>query len=439
MKIYHRTLLLSCGLALHTARTVASDSERPGPHIRPSNHRKLTPDADIIQELNQQLASGVAYPRFTLTANFAGVDFFTGPEPFEIDVVMTNPSVDEATTFSVEDGPIKPVNSTIKYLISDQRSSSDPFLKGAKNYFSLLAVDELNGSVKGIVQKGDKLMRLEQVEGGSAIVTEVSFDPPRDWKCSVQEKERKEAHHGEARHLSHDHDHDVDLRNLSSHVQNVTPSDDKHRRRKLYLTDDFPNKWSYQIDIFMEVDTAFVNFHDPNDSTNMPNTIAYVNALVTASSAVYEKEIDTRCEHFFCLMQQLFCVLLYLSASSYDFLMQCMLSTSRRRPGTTVQAPRHKRLMLWKHIIRPLRGILHILPLDRCQTLTMHSFTSRLVEVRKGERMDLYPCQNVMKNVVPITTLGRAGLEALCDPENAYGVTGSMKGSIDDLGGEMFW
>lgn len=53
--------------------------------------------------------------------------------------------------------------------------------------------------------------------------------------------------------------------------------------------------------------------------------------------------------------------------------------------------------------------------------------------------MDLYPCQNVMKNVVPITTLGRAGLEALCDPENAYGVTGSMKGSIDDLGGEMFW
>jgi hypothetical protein len=70
----------------------------------------------------------------------------------------------------------------------------------------------------------------------------------------------------------------------------------------LYLTDDFPDKWSYQIDIFMEVDTAFVNFHDPSDSTNMPNTIAYVNALVTASSAVYEKEIDTHCEHILCRM-----------------------------------------------------------------------------------------------------------------------------------------
>eukprot|EP00804_Cyclotella_cryptica_P013844 CCRYP_018166-RA/>CCRYP_018166-RA protein AED:0.04 eAED:0.04 QI:236/1/1/1/0.88/0.7/10/1397/394 len=283
---YPSLLMLSYGLASAAAQTVASESGLPGPPVRPSNHRKLTPDANIIQELNHQLASGVAHPRFTLTANFAG-DFFTSPEPFEIDVVMTNPSVDEATTFSVEDGPIKPVNSTVNYLISDQTSSSDPFLKG-RNEFSLIAVDALNGSVKGIIQKGDKLMKLEQVDGGSAIVTEVSYDPPKDWKCSTQEKERKEA----ARHLSHDHNHDVDLRNLASHVQNITPHNTE-RFRKLYLTDDFPNKWSYQIDIFMEVDTAFVNAHDPNDTSNMPNTIAYVNALVTASSAIYEKEIDT--------------------------------------------------------------------------------------------------------------------------------------------------
>ncbi|KAL7483145.1 hypothetical protein ACHAW6_008855 [Cyclotella cf. meneghiniana] len=385
MKTHHPTLLLSYGLTLHTARTVASASARPGPHIRPSNHRKLTPDDDIIQELNQQLASGVAHPRFTLTANFAGVDFFTGPEPLEFDVVMTNPSVDEATTFSVEDGPIKPVNSTVKYLISDQSTSSDPFLKGTKNYFSLLVVDELNGSVKGIVQKDDKLMRLEQVEGGSAIVTEVSFEPPRDWKCSIQEKERKESHHGEARHLSHDHDHDVDLRNLSSHVQNINPSD-KHRRRRLYLTDDFPNKWSYQIDIFMEVDTAFVNFHDPNDSTNMPNTIAYVNALVTASSAVYEKEIDTHLH-----------VIHIKKTSRYD-------STS-----TTSQA------------------------LDAMEAY-YSSTTWHFTHPTTGQVPDTHHAL-IYKSIGG----GRAGLEVLCDPEYAYGVTGSMKGSIDDLGGEMFW
>ncbi len=296
--MYNSLLLLSYGIALVAARSVASEPGRPGPRTRPSNRRKLTPDANIIQELNQQLSGGVAHPRFTLTANVAGDDFFTSPEPFEIDVVMTSPSVDDLTTYSEEEGQMKPVNSTVKYLIADQTISSNPFLKETNSHFCLLAVDEVNGSVKGIIQKGNKLMKLEQVDGGSAIVTEVRYDPPKDWTCSTQPKE---SHHGEARHLSHDSNHDVDLRNLSSHVQNITPSD-KHRGRKLYLTDDFPNKWSYQIDIFIEVDTAFVKYHDPSDSTNMPNTIAYVNALVTASSAIYEKEIDTHCEHIFCFL-----------------------------------------------------------------------------------------------------------------------------------------
>ncbi|KAL3790457.1 hypothetical protein ACHAWO_007147 [Cyclotella atomus] len=36
-----------------------------------------------------------------------------------------------------------------------------------------------------------------------------------------------------------------------------------------------------------------VNAHDPTDSTTFPNTILYINALITAISTIYEREIDT--------------------------------------------------------------------------------------------------------------------------------------------------
>lgn len=47
--------------------------------------------------------------------------------------------------------------------------------------------------------------------------------------------------------------------------------------------DPIPLHRSHQVDLYLEVDTPMVNFHDPNDHDNMPNTIAYLNALITVS------------------------------------------------------------------------------------------------------------------------------------------------------------
>lgn len=52
------------------------------------------------------------------------------------------------------------------------------------------------------------------------------------------------------------------------------------------------------MQLYIDVDTAMVTARDPTDAENMPNTIAYVDALITAVSAIYEKEIDTHREYF---------------------------------------------------------------------------------------------------------------------------------------------
>ena len=52
------------------------------------------------------------------------------------------------------------------------------------------------------------------------------------------------------------------------------------------------------LQLYIDVDNAMVTARDPTDAENMPNTIAYVDALITAVSAIYEKEIDTHREYF---------------------------------------------------------------------------------------------------------------------------------------------
>ena len=79
---------------------------------------------------------------------------------------------------------------------------------------------------------------------------------------------------------------------IFSQVSGIDPNILKNRRR-LYATDDYPKKWSYQVDLYIEIDQYLVDRHDNVDKVNMPNTLAYVNALITASSSVYEREIDT--------------------------------------------------------------------------------------------------------------------------------------------------
>jgi hypothetical protein len=137
-----------------------------------------------------------------------------------------------------------------------------------------LAVDEDRGLVSGLVQKDGKLLKLEQRLGGPTFVTDArAFDPPEDWECTAAHDapthvakedppgsdggghrvQQSHEHHKHHSHHSHeDHSYHVHTLNLSSssdsifsEVANIDPNM-LNKRRRLYQTDDFPLKWSYQ-------------------------------------------------------------------------------------------------------------------------------------------------------------------------------------------------
>ena len=284
-------------------------------HSHPSNHqrRRLTPDMNIIDALHHELAIGNDHPRFTFTAERGGDGLFTSSKPLEIDVVLTDPSIGENTSFSDDGGPSKLIQSASKFFIMDQVSDDD--LK----HFAILNVDEDKGLVSGLIQKEGKLFKLEQYQDKPAVAKEVeNFDPPKDWTCTTVGDEHvtvatedppvddsnitrrlTKDHSGHDDQHSHDHAHKhhhvgnlgSTSKSIFSQVSGINPSILKNRRR-MYATDDYPKKWSYQVDLYIEIDMALVNKHD-TDTVNMPNTINYVNALITAASSVYEKEVDT--------------------------------------------------------------------------------------------------------------------------------------------------
>jgi hypothetical protein len=109
---------------------------------------------------------------------------------------------------------------------------------------------------------------LEQYQGQPATVTDATFEKPKDWACTVVEPETGH----QDRYLLHEHNHDHG--DLTSGFAGVdfNPSN----RRRVYATDDFPQSYSYQVDLYIEVDTALVDFHDPGNTVSMPNTINYV-------------------------------------------------------------------------------------------------------------------------------------------------------------------
>ena len=266
--------VLPLAFATEQSTLIASSATRPeDPANRSSARRRLSPKASIIDELNSQLADGIKHPRFTLTASGGGSNLFTAASPFEIDVVLTNPSVSESTSFSV-DGFNSSVQNPMKLLVADRASRNQ-----SSGEFAILSVNEKNSSVSGIVQKDKQLFRLEQLKDGLTVVTEVNYVPPNNWTCLVNsthyhDETGGKEHTAEEKHV---HKHRQHVFDTSSTIFNNR----RATKRKLYATDTFPNAWSYQVDLYIQVDNQFVANHD-NDTVNMPNTIDYVNALVSA-------------------------------------------------------------------------------------------------------------------------------------------------------------
>lgn len=267
--------------------------------------RRLDPTANIANAIEEEIAKGIKHPRFTLSAAFES-NAFVEPETFEVHVVMTDPSVNEVTTFSIDGDSSKPaVVDTTKLLIADHHAD-------LTSNFAILTVDEKVGTVSGIVQKDNRLVKWVQIVGGSAILSEANYDLPKDWTCTVDNETEDETprrrlgkthHHGhQHNHYGHSHNHfnPANIMNVAKELGLDNVKVQSHRR--IYATDTFPNEYSYQVDLYVEVDTAMVTKHDPNDTVNMPNTIAYVNAVITAVSSIYEREVDTKREWKSCML-----------------------------------------------------------------------------------------------------------------------------------------
>lgn len=268
------------------------------------SHRRLEPTANIASAIEEEIAKGIKHPRFTLTAAFESSAFIVAPEPLEVQVVLTDSSVNEATTFSIDGGPSQPAAlENAKLLIADHHADST-------SNFAILTVDGKDGTVSGIVQKDNRLVKWVQSAGGAAIVSEANYDPPQDWTCHVDSETKDETPKrrlGETHHRGHEHNHyrhnhnhghshnhfdPANIQDMTKHLGIDNVKVQSHRRT--YATDTFPNEYTYQVDLYIEVDTAMVTKHDPNDAVNMPNTIAYVNAVITAVSSIYEREVDTK-------------------------------------------------------------------------------------------------------------------------------------------------
>eukprot|EP00804_Cyclotella_cryptica_P021238 CCRYP_001519-RA/>CCRYP_001519-RA protein AED:0.11 eAED:0.05 QI:0/0/0/0.85/0.83/0.85/7/0/577 len=345
-----------------------------GPTPFDHSRRRLSPDANIIHELNDQLNKGITHPRFTLTANFnANTNLFTKNTLFEVDVVFSIPSVSESTSVSV-DGFSLHANDSMKILVADQND-------GYSRDFAILVVDEEKSAVIGIIQKDKLLLKLEQVQGGQTVVSELTYDPPEMWTCDSDDLEEEDE--------SHDHhDHQpVDIR--ADHYDpelTTTAMPTGIRQRNLYATNTFPNAWSYQVDLYIEVDNGMISNRD-TDPVNIPNTIAYINALVTAVSSIFEKEIDTHLN-----------VIHIAKTDIYD-------SAANTAEALGIMRTKYGNKNTW-HYTDPSTG----------QKPDLHF---ALLYGRLGG--------------------GVAYQGGLCNPSNGYGVTSRMQGTLSDVANTMFW
>ncbi|KAL7470486.1 hypothetical protein ACHAXS_010742 [Conticribra weissflogii] len=80
----------------------------------------------------------------------------------------------------------------------------------------------------------------------------------------------------------------------STATHNINHDGIHQKRRKLYATDSFPQLYTYQVDLYIEIDDDFVSLHGTlGTSAALEAAVEYVNIIITAASSVFEREIDT--------------------------------------------------------------------------------------------------------------------------------------------------
>ena len=300
-----------------------NNKEPVSPH-----HRRLHHADGINEFLNQQHADGNHRPRFTLVGLLREKEHDAATMPlgkarslesstYEIEVVEANPSVTADTIISNPHATGDNVGE--EGIADDAEPPLTLLLSGdSRGDFSLLAVNVTSNRVDGIVKKtGEDFMEVHQQTGESTIVT-VAKDQgsPMDWGCGVEDSTAAgdppmaganpdkgdrarchaagDDHERSPEHRRHHHSHQPHVGDSLTSLQSDLGDNacaSPLGRRVLSATGSTPNPYTYQVDIFIEIDKGLVD-----NNKNMTWAVNYVNALVTAASVIYEREVDTHCE-----------------------------------------------------------------------------------------------------------------------------------------------
>ncbi|KAL7468562.1 hypothetical protein ACHAXS_008789, partial [Conticribra weissflogii] len=202
---------------------------------------------------------------------------------YDIDVVEAFSSVTPETTYSTyEDGNqahIPVGESSIKFLVADPHSVD----------FALIMVNEDTNDVSGFAQRiGERAMSIRQamhVEIGGNETYSYSAIP------TVEVFEMDEHENEEPDCDVDDEDEELEAEDENEHDHNHEDEDfdQDPLHRTLYPTDKFPQLYSYQVDLYIEIDDILLK----NNGGDMGTAIQYVNSLITGASSIYEREIDT--------------------------------------------------------------------------------------------------------------------------------------------------
>ena len=250
----------------------------------------------------------------------------TGSEKVDLDLRLAS-SFDGQSTYSLDDGLKRPIVPSKQVLVSADDSDE---------IFAAVLVDVETQNTYGFFQSGNgnnnpgasngKTFQLSQKKG-TAMQAEQSADfKPPAWRCSSDLDEFQiasvaanddEITHGKGgehaptstlsndrdqrrlddaqedihrshRHHGHLFDQSSEVESLSSIGMSLRGSRNEIGRRALYYTDDYPKAYSYQVNLYLEIDQAFEDNHG-----SFQAALDYIDLLISAASAIYEKEIDT--------------------------------------------------------------------------------------------------------------------------------------------------
>lgn len=403
------------------------------------SHRRVLRSTDNIGKTVRQLNANGERAHLTL---FPDIDerytSFGTADFLELDVVQSSNAVTFDTVFVDLDGTESPVGNNTLYtlLISDTSTA-----KGAET-FAVLSIDEFD-NVRGIVEpKGRKPYTIRQSyaanDGNIMAVEDGNHDAP-EWSCGLHDHQDifdrrldEEPHEHnvsqfiplliaalevhatvltniysqQQQHQNHKehHHHDNNEHTPSSTMEHLSKSlrgskMNQLNKRRLESKSDV----MYQVNMYIEIDQAFVN----NSGGNMVTAINYVNALVTAANVVYEKEILTHLHVSYIALTDLYknstnpteALMLMVSRILHITLQIILCSHALNYPNMNQQQSTHGQDGSWHH-----------------SDINLHH--------------GLFGAEWYG---------GLAWIGVLCRSDYGFGVTSSIAGSFDELDYTMVW